>query len=84
MKISINETVSYFKEVGRQLPLFAVVDEDSNVLELNSEYDHISTPGPFFKVWVSKYQFKKLTRPFASENLSGKVIDSSTIRIYEH
>jgi len=85
MKVSMNLTTSDFGPRGRgnSLPVFAQVDEEKNVTEINTNHDHLTGRGTTYKVWISKNQFKKLSKA-PNTPLTGKLIDSVSIRIYEH
>ena len=83
MQVSMNLTASDFGPKGRgnQLPVFAVVD-DSEVKEIIPHPDQASATGNIQKVWISKFQWQKLSRhPFVS--MTAKITDSCHIRVYE-
>ena len=84
MKVSMNLTASDLGPKGRgnQLPVFAVVD-NGEVKEIVSESRFASAIGNVQKVWISKYQWKKLSN-HPSISMTAKVVDSCSIRIYEH
>ena len=85
MKVHMNFTASDFgpKGHGNQLAVFAVVDDNDEIKEIVYHPDRASSTGPIRKVWISKYQWQKLCKhPHIS--MTAKLVDSSSIRIYEH
>lgn len=80
---NVNFTRKDFKERGPQLPVYAVIDDENNIKEVVSEKHLVTEPGPMFKVWISWYQFRKLSA-WPPKVLSGKILNTSEIRIFEH
>lgn len=84
MKVHLNLTVSDFGPKGQfsnGAPVFVRVREENEVVEVNTSVENMTELGITQKVWISKYQFRKLQNSPLS---TAKLVDSATIRIYEH
>jgi len=82
VNINITHKDKIWNHYDKEVPMYAVVDDERNVIEIASEQDRIESVGLTRTVWVSKSQVKKLNQ-FPRPPMTAKV-EGHKIRIYEH
>ena len=85
MKVNLSSLFSsVFKQSGRKyVPVWVIVDDKNNVLEIADIEDNIAAVGIKYSVYLSKGQCKKITETQGGA-FTAKMISNSWLRISAH